>query len=218
MNTNNTKFRAGLTLVELVIAMTASLIVVLTVGALLVSGHRSWNDAFEYANGNLQVNSLETMLAFGSVGRRSNKSDYRLYVSAGESYLPVLPSSMFDPEEVVFGDAVEFRYWDEELNADFMDADVTGNAYAFFYVDDGKLMVDRGPYPPGAVGPSGHKRHSSNSRVLAENVESIEFSHTTKNAAGDGKGCVKLSLRLYDPEEERSITVKTATLMRNVWP
>ena len=205
-----------MTLVELIIAVVASLIVILSVSILLVSGHRSWNYAFNYANGPIQVNALETMITFGSMGRKSNKSDYKLYQVSGDSFVPVLPAGA-DPE-VVFGDAVEFRYWDTELNGSFMDIDITGNAYMLFYVEDGKLMVDRGPYPPGGVDSSGNKRDAASTRILAGNVEYAQFSHTTKNAAGDGKGCVKLDMRLYDPNEEQGITLKTATLMRNVWP
>jgi len=222
MNKIVKKFGAGLTLVELIIAVVASIIVLFSVAILLVSGHRGWNYAFNYANGPVQVNAIETMITFGSMGRRSNKSDYKLYQSdvEGTSYSVVLPSSTEDPEEVVFGDAVEFRYWIGDLQDDFMDTDKTGNAYMLFYVKDGKLMVDRGPYPPGGIDSSGNRIDDSTTttQVLAENVEFAEFSHTTKNIAGDGKGCVKLNMRLYDEEEDQGITIKTATLMRNVWP
>ncbi len=217
MNKIDKKNRAGLTLVELIIGVVASIIVLFSVGILLVSGHRGWNYAFNYANGPVQVNAMETMLTFGSMGRRSNKSDYKLYQISGDAYIPAVPVGP-DPEEVVFGDAVEFRYWDADLNAGFMDTDITGNTYMLFYVEDRKLMVDRGLYPPGGVDSSGNKLEGLSTRVLADNVEFAQFSHTTENFAGDGKGCVKLNMRLYDEEEDQGITVKTATLMRNVWP
>ena len=212
-----------MTLVELIIGVVASIIVVFTVAILLISGHRGWNRAFEYANGDIQVNAIETMITFGITGRKSNKSDYKLYEKQGETYVTVLPSSSEDPEEVVFGDAVEFRYWDAELNDSFMDTNKTGTAYALFYVEDDELKVDRGPYDPpggypGGVDSSGNKLETSNTIILARNVQFAQFSHTTKNAAGDGKGCVKLDLQLYDPNEDRGINVKAATLMRNVWP
>ena len=221
MNKIYKKFSAGLTLVELIIAVVASIIVLFSVGILLVSGHRGWNYAFNYANGPIQVNAMETMITFGSMGRRSNKSDYKLYQLSGDAYIPAVPTGP-DPEEVVFGDAVEFRYWDADLNDGFMDTDITGNTYMLFYVEEGKLMVDRGRYnppdDPGGVDSSGNKLDGLSTRVLAENVEFAEFSHTTENFAGDGKGCVRLNLRLYDEEEDQGITVKTATLLRNVWP
>ncbi len=216
------KFAAGLTLVELIIAVVASIIVLFSVAILLISGHRGWNYAFNYANGPIQVNAIETMMAFGSMGRRSNKSDYKLYLRSGDLFIPAVPTGPNPENEVVFGDAVEFIYWDAELNDSFMDVDIKGNAYILFYVEDGKLMVEKGPYSPptypGGVDSSGNKLEGLSIRVLAENVEFAQFSHTTKNAAGDGKGCVKLDMRLYDPNEEQGITLKTATLMRNVWP
>jgi len=211
-----------LTLIELIIGVVASIIVLLTVAILLISGNRGWSRAFDYAHGKIQVNAIETMITFGISGRRANKSDYKFYKKDGETYEVVHPSSPEDPEEVVFGDAVEFRYWDAELNDSFMDTSKTGTAYILYYVEDGKLMLDRGPYnppdDPGGVGPSGNKLEPSSTIILAENVQSAVFSHTTKNAAGDGKGCVKLDMQLYDPNEDRGITIKTATLMRNVWP
>ena len=223
MNKTGRKFKSGLTLIELIIGVVASIIVIFTVAILLISGHRGWNRAFEYANGDIQVNAIETMINFGISGRRANKSDYKLYEKQGEAYIPVLPSSAEDPEEVIFGDAVEFRYWDAELNDSFMDTDITGTAYMLFYVEDGKLKVDRGPYnppdDPGGVNASGNKIVAPSTIILARNVLALtKFSHTTKNADGDGKGCVKLDLWLYDPNEDKGINVKAATLMRNVWP
>ena len=218
MHKTDRKFKTGMTLVELIIGVIASLIVLLTVAVLLISGNRSWNKAFSYAHSGIRLNAIETMIAFGVSGRKANKSDYKLYKKEGEAYVPVLPSSTEDPEEVVFGDAVEFRYWDAELNASFMDTTITGTAYMLFYVEDGKLKIDYGNYPPGGIDSSGNRRSPSSTRMLARNVQSAVFSHTTKNAAGDGKGCVKLDMQLYDPNEEHKITVKTATLMRNVWP
>jgi len=220
MNKTGRKFRAGMTLIELIISVVASIIVLLTVAVLLISGNRGWYQAFDYAHSGVRLNAIETMIAFGISGRKANKSDYKLYKKDedGGTYEVVRPSSEEDPEEVVFGNAVEFRYWDAELNDSFMDTSITGTAYLLFYVEDDKLKLDRGPYPPGGVDASGNKLTPTSSRILALNVESAVFSHTTKNAAGDGKGCVKLDMHLYDPNEEHELTVKTATLMRNVWP
>jgi hypothetical protein len=219
------KFRTGLTLIELVAASAIDLIVMSAAAALLVSGHRGWSRAYGYANSNIQRNAVETMLAFGKIGRMSNKTDYVLYkVNSGTFTGPVLPPAS-DPQAVVFGDAVEFRHWDTDLahmsesqQKATMKADVTGNAYVLFYLEGGYLKVDRGRYPPGGVDGAGTKRTPSSTQVLAENVQYLRFSHTTRNAQGDGQGCVKLEMRLHDTTRGTSITVETATLMRNVWP
>jgi hypothetical protein len=165
------------------------------------------------------------MLAFGKIGRMSNKSDYVLYRVTGSTFAgPVLPSPS-NPEEVVFGDAVEFRRWDTDLAAmdedeqkAVMKTDVTGNAYALFYLEGGDLKVDCGSYPPGAINASGKKRAASSTQILAKNVQYLRFSHTTKDAEGEGQGCVRMEMRLHDPDKNETITVETATLMRNVWP
>jgi hypothetical protein len=215
---NNRKFRSGLTLIEVMMGVTASVIVLLTVAILLVSGHHDFNKAFKYANGDIQMNAIETMINFGITGRKSNKTDYKLYQNDGGNFETVLPSLPSNPEEVVFGNAVEFRYWNSDLNSSFMDTDVTGNAYALYYVEDNELKVDRGVYPPGGVDASGNKRVPASTATLAKNVQSVIFSHMTTNAEGDGNGCVKMDLTLYDAVEDRGVNVKTATLMRNVWP
>ncbi len=230
MHHKNKKFRAGITLVELVIAVVAGLIVILTAGLLLASGYRGWKKAYDYAYGDVQVNALETMVAFGKTGRMSNKSDYVMYKVTGSTFTgPVLPAPS-NPEEVVFGDAVEFRYWDTDLSLlsesqqkDIMKTDVTGTAYALFYVEGGVLKVDRGPYDPcngkpGGVTSGKRTTPPASTQILAKNVQFVRFSHTTKDAKGDGQGCVRMELKLYDSSKDQAITVETATLMRNVWP
>jgi hypothetical protein len=228
MKENRRKYTKGMTIVELIIGVVVSLIVLLSVGLLLVSGQKGWLWGYRYAYGSVQVNALETMIAFGKTGRMSNKSDYVLYNYDSINFNgPVLPSDLSNPIEVVSGNAVELRYWDAALNGTFMDTDVTGNAYALFYVEDSKLKVERGLYPTstgaggkkyGGVNASGTKVAPVSTQILAENVQSVVFSHTTQDKFGNGNGCVKMDLALYDSKDDMGIHVKTATLMRNVWP
>jgi len=121
---------------------------------------------------------------------------------------------------------VEFRYWDVELDSEdshqLMDVTKTATAYALFYLDDDKLKVDYGPYPPGAVPEGGGSKNSSDimTTTLAENVTTDPnigaFSHTTLN--GVGRGCVRINITLTDPEDGENIRVMTATMLRNIWP
>jgi hypothetical protein len=215
---NRRKFRPGFTLIEIVMASTIALISGLVVGGLIVAGQRSWTRAFNRANFGVQADALQTMITFGSLGRKSNKMDYRVYRVEGGRFLRAVP--LHDPEEVVSGQAVEFRYWDVELDSSLMDTEKTGTAYALFYVDGDQLKVDEGPYPPGGVNASGQRILSGDAttRIIAQNVETVEFSHTTRNLEGDGYGCVRMDLKLADRNDKNVITVRTATLMRNVWP
>jgi hypothetical protein len=170
------------------------------------------------------------MLTFGRIGRMSNRfgiindePGYVIYDSDGSVFTPAEPLTA--ETEVVFGDAVEFRYWDVELDEDdtqgLIDMGKIATAYALFYIDGDKLKVDYGPYPPGAVPRGGGSRNTSNIRtiVLAENVtarSSRAFSHTT--VAGVGQGCVRINIVIEDPEDNESINVMTASLVRNIWP
>jgi prepilin-type N-terminal cleavage/methylation domain-containing protein len=222
MKISNRKFevRNGFTLIELVIAVAASLTVLLISGVLLESGQRSWARAFSYTNSKTQLDALTATITFGRVGRQSNKLDYKLYnVTGGSHFIGVdLPAV---PQQVVKGKAVEFHYWgDDEINSDIMDTSVTGTAYALFYLDDDKLMLDTGPYPPGGVDAAGNLNSGASvtTVTLAENVVALEFSHTTRNLEGKGRGCVRLEMTLRDPQDNSLTTVTAATLMRNVWP
>ena len=138
---------------------------------------------------------------------------------------PALPT-ISTGQEVVWGNAVEFRFWDVPLdNADsynLLDVTKTGTAYALFYVDEDRLKVDYGPYPPGAAPEGGGARNTSGvkTQVLAENVSTETgvgaFSHTT--ISGAGQRTVRINVIVSDPSDGRTIKLMTATLLRNLWP
>ena len=228
MRNRRYEFRSGLTLIELTIAMTLNLIVILAVGVLLVGGTRAWQHTYNSANKKLKQDALATTIAFGSVGRKANRLGYTIYKKKGETFVPALPQTS-DPQEVVSGDAVEFRYWDVGLDKadsyNLMDVNKMATAYAFFYLDGGQLKVDYGPYPPGAVPESGGSKNASGviTKVLLAEHVSIDkdstagaFSHTT--IGGTGQGSVRINIILTDPADNETIRVMTATLMRNIWP
>jgi prepilin-type N-terminal cleavage/methylation domain-containing protein len=209
---------AGFTLIEMIIAMAASLIVFLAVGILTSSGQRSWTKTYNSNNSDLQVGTISATAALGAFGRKANKTDYRLYKLVGGKYERVVPET--DPEEVVVGDAVEFRYWNTELNADIMNSNKTATAYVLFYIDNGNLKTDYGPFPPGSINETGHRITGNGvaTVTLIRNVTAVEFSHTTQNMAGDGKGCIRMKLTATDPITGNPKVILAATLMRNTWP
>jgi len=212
--------------------MVIALILLLTVGVVVTSGHRAWQWTYNTAHKKIKQDAEAVMLVFGSVGRKSNRLafDYSIgespiYDITSGTFTPVQPESSGDEEEVVSGDAVEFRYWDVELDSedtqDLMDVTKKATAYALFYLDDDKLKVDYGPYPPGAVpAGGGFKNTPDRTTVLAKNVttdvDGGAFSHTT--ISGVGQGSVRINITITDPEDGERIKVMTATLMRNMWP
>jgi type II secretory pathway pseudopilin PulG len=210
----------GLTLIETLVAMAAAFIVMLTVALLVQSGYRGWNQTFNNANRESRLGALDTMIALGAIGRKSNKMDYRVYEFDGATYEQVGVDPPSNPDDILIGQAVEFRYWDKELDADLVNPTITATAYALFYLSGDKLKVDYGPYPPGGVNASGNRITGANvtTVTLAQNVFSVEFSHTAKNITGDGKGSVRMKLVVTDPEDGSTKTTLAATLMRNVWP
>ena len=195
------------------------------VGALLDGGNRIWLRTYESAHGQKREEARAIKAAFGSVGRQANRTSYVLYRIERGRFIPVL-SDPSKAEAVVAGDAVEFRYWDVDLDASdshgVMDVDQIATAYALFYVEDEQLKVDYGPYPPGAVPSTGRARNTTGvtTIVLAENVtvdaDQKPFSHTA--SAGVGQGSVRLNVTLTDPENGATTRIVTGVLMRNIWP
>jgi len=217
--------RFGFTLVETSISTIANGILVIVVGVLFMSGNQAWQKTYAAANSRPKQDALAVSVAFGGMGRRANRLDYMLYTISGSALVPALPETS-DPEEVVWADAVEFRYWDVPLDDTdshgLVDVTKTATAYALFYLDNNQLKVDYGPYPPGAAPEDGGARNTSGvtTQVLAENVSAANeggaFSHTTLNRVG--QGAVRIDILLTDPITGEAINVSTATLMRNIWP
>ncbi|MFA5553781.1 MAG: hypothetical protein WCZ89_07445 [Phycisphaerae bacterium] len=217
MKTNkNTK--NGLTLTEMILAMATSFIVLLTSAIVILSGQRCWSATYRRNNSVLNVETIAATALFGTLGRKANKTNYEVYRVQDGKFTRALPIS--EPEEVVFGNAVEFRYWDKELSADVMKTEITATAYVLLYLEDEQLKADYGTYPPGAIDENGKKRTGNDIKtsVLVQNVTSLRFSHTTQNLQGQGKGSVRMRLTATDPVTGEEKVILAATLLRNVWP
>lgn len=221
------KFLSGISLVEVIIAMTVATVLVLVVGIILAGGQQAWHRTYDSANKQIKTEAEAVTVAFGSMGRRSNRLSYTIYNESSGNFTPALPQTS-DPQETVYGDAVEFKYWDVELESGdphgLMDPEKIATAYALFYIDQGMLKVDYGSVDSagiGAVPSGGGSRNTSNiyTVILAENVTPGSFgtfSHTT--IAGTGQGSVKIDVTLNDPDDNEKIRIMTGTLLRNVWP
>ena len=221
------RFGSGVTMIEIVLAMALNSMIALAVGILLISGNRGWQNIYDSANSEIREDAIVTTLTFGSVGRKANRLSYQIYKTGGDTFMPSLPQTS-DPQEIVSGDAVEFRYWDVALDEtdsyNLMDTAKKATAYALFYIDGDKLKVDYGPYPPGGVPEGGGSRNTTGvtTKILARNVsidgdsEAGAFSHTI--VSGVGQGSVRINIILTDPETGRTGKVMTSTLMRNIWP
>jgi type II secretory pathway pseudopilin PulG len=222
------KFYPGFTLVELAVSIVISLIVILAVGVLFASGFDTWQQTYKSTHDQVEEDSLSLSTAFGQIGRMANLNNYIIYTRAGNTFTPVT-SATPNVDTVVSGDAVEFRYWDVPLNAGdtnhLLDVTKTATAYALFYLDNGKIKVDYGPYNSatntGAIPTGGGARNTANihTTTLARNVTADVgikiFSHTMLN--GLGKGCIRVDAILTDPDGH-TIKVMTSVLLRNMWP
>lgn len=225
MRHNNRKFCPGFTLMELAVAMLISSILVLVVGMLIVSGTNAWQQTYNNAHRQSEEDATVVTAAFGNIGRMSNRTSYVIYGVTGATFTPAV-SPTPSQETVVSGNAVEFRYWNVALDAsdthNLMDVTKAATAYALFYLINGQLKVDYGPYPPGGVPVGGGGRNTANVNtiVLARNVSTDPslgaFSQTSLN--GVGKGCVRINIILTDPADGEQIRVMASVFMRNIWP
>jgi prepilin-type N-terminal cleavage/methylation domain-containing protein len=211
----------GFTLIEIIVAMAAGLIVTLTVAMLVQSGYRSWNQAYNTANAGSRLDSIATTTSFGTYGRKSNKNDYYVYRVAGATFTAP-PVNPLDPDEILTGQAVEFRYWGTDLEDDMLTPTSVADQYALFYLDNGQLKLDLGTSTGGptggAINAAGHRVAPVSTTTLAKHVTSVTFSHTKKTPAGGGLGCVRMRLEINDPADHKSKTLIAATYIRNVWP
>jgi heptaprenylglyceryl phosphate synthase len=137
--------------------MAISLMLFSAVGLLLISGNRAWQQTYNSANEKIKQDADAVTIAFGSMGRKANRLGYTIYNINGNTFIPAVPNPS-NPQQVVSGNAVEFRYWDVEFDQTdshhVMDVTKIATAYALFYLKDGQLKVDYGPYPPGAYLPA----------------------------------------------------------------
>lgn len=143
------RFRSGVILTELVITTAISLVLVSAIGVLLISGNRTWQQTYDSAHKQIKQDAQAVTVTFGSMGRKSNRLGYIIYNINinGNTFTPAVPTTS-NPEEVVSGDAVEFRYWDVKLDEtdshDLIDVQKTATAYALFYLEGNQLKVDYG--------------------------------------------------------------------------
>jgi hypothetical protein len=197
-------------------AMAGGLIVKLTVAMLVQSGHTSWNKSYKAANCDSRLDSLSTIKAFGSFGRKANKKDYYVYRVSGSTFTQVAGT-------VTDANAVEFRFWSTDLEADMLTPTSFADKYALFYLDDGKLKLDigtsTGGSTGGAINASGYRVTGGGvtTVTLASHVTNVQFGHTV-GSGSVGNGCVRMKLLINDPADNQSKTFLAATFIRNVWP
>jgi hypothetical protein len=224
MRRNKRKFCPGFSLIELLVTISISLVAILVLGVLFVSGIDSWKETYNKAHGQIEEDSRAITIAFGSMGRMANRSNYVIYRKTGSTYTPRV-SATPSVDTVVSGDSVEFRYWDVPLDTHdthhLIDVMKTATAYAFFYLDGTELKIDYGSCPPGAVPAGGGTKNPPNSTIiLARNVSADPnigiFSDTMLNNIR--KGSVRINAILTDPNDGDTIRVMTSTFMRNTWP
>ncbi len=208
----------GLTLIEMAVSIAVGLIIILAVGVVLVGGERGWQNLYNSIHNPMRYDADKFTITFTILGRKSNRIDYRLYTVTDEGNFQQAIAGT-NNEETVLADAVEFVYWDVPFDAsdshNLLDTEKLGTAYALIYPQDGKLKIDYGSYPPSAINGIS-KRSADRTEILVENLTFAEFSHTTVSKVG--RGCVRATVEITDPETNESMTIKAATLMRNIWP
>jgi hypothetical protein len=216
------KFKA-LSLVELIMAMAVASILILASGTLLLGGSTAYRRIYTSIHEPIRQDSKTLTVAFKTIGRKANRTNYKVYKIINGSFIEAAPEP---GESIAAGQAVEFRYWDEpfyELSRSMKEMDITdtGTHYVLFYLDDDEIRVDYGKVVDGvgAILNKTRQTHNISTQIMARDVDLEEntdiFSHEI--IGGAGSGCVMLNATLTN-EDGDSIQIKTATLLRVVWP
>lgn len=220
------RIRSGVTLVELMMAATISTLLVLGVGILLVGGQRFWQRTYSDSQKQIRQDVQAIMIKFGSMGRKSNCissggwQGYKIYANHGDT----VPATTIPGTLIATGNAAEFGYWncnwdDAGFNpSTIVDKNKACTDYVEFYLTGSTFKAEYGVYDYSQSG----QKVPARTEILAQNASAGTagmgiFSHTT-DISGNGKGCVRISLKLTDPVDGKVITIKTATLLRVVWP
>lgn len=216
---------AGLTFIELIIAMFAGTILTLVLGTLLLGSNNAYGYIYSSVNAPIRQDAIMITTLFGSIGRKSNRSHYTVYTIRNSSFIEATPEN---GQTVAVGQAVEFRYWDEPFYELFgqsdqtMDVSDTGTRYALFFLDGDTLYGDFGPVENGVGAIQNGRRVQTDQTETRQLVSDVDigkgtelFSHEI--VGGSGSGCVNLTMTLTNDEGE-SVDIKTATLLRVVWP
>jgi len=207
----------GFTLLELVVAIVILMIPLLVLGSLMAFGQQRWLAIYRSAHDTVQQDALVTRTTFSHLGRKANRVAYTLYTWNNNQYAEAAPQS---GQTIAVGKAVEFRYWDTASpQASYIDVRNTGTHYAFLYQDGTRLKADYGLVDAAGVGAvsGGSRRTPTRTDILASNVTSLEFSHSIVSG-NIGQGSVRIQMVLTDPGSGATKLVKTAVLLRNIWP
>ena len=213
----------GFSLIEMMVVVAIVAIPLLAVGILAAGGSKSFQQTYNSIHKPIKEDAMAAMVAFGAVGRKSNRSNYMVYKITNGVFTEAQPPV---GQEIATGQAVEFRYWDQPFDPTNPDPDAleitnTGTHYALFYLDGDELKVDYGTVAGGIGGVQSSARTTATAStvVLCRNVDLSEgdalFNHTV--ISGTGMGSVRMNIKLTDDDNE-SVQIKTSTLLRMNWP
>lgn len=214
----------GFSLIEMMIVVAIIAIPILAVGILAAGGSRSFQQTYDSIHKPIKEDAMATMTAFGTIGRKSNRSNYRVFKISSGVYTEAEPLLN---EEIATGQAVEFRYWQQPFDPqnpgdDVLEVTNTGTHYALFYLDGDQLKADYGTVVNGLAGVQGGSRTTSNiinTVLLARDVNlsagSEIFNHNV--VGGTGMGSVRMNMVLTDDDAD-SVEIKTSVLLRMNWP
>ncbi len=201
------RFAMGLTMVELVVTLSISVIPISSVGILIVNGQRSWQNSYQSANRPVLADSQHAFSLFERTGRKSDGSS-SVVLPTGSSEGQTDSVLTINADFMQTGKAVEFRYWSAEKPYGSVPTE-----YARFYFDSEskELKLDRGEYPYKIIGRTIYP--GIGTMILSKNVEDVKFSRTIINNAP--QNCIRMALTLTDPTDGKVFELIAVTLMRN---
>ena len=207
------RFRKGISLIELVVAIGISVIPISTVAILLVSSLNSINKTYTIANRRIENDGQDATVVFGKIGRKSIPETCTISSLTGRPR-----ASSVSASTVISGSSIMFGYNTIDISTidtskikinrssrnNVKPSSLGAMEYAFFYLNrqENKLKVD---YSNGGS--------VTKTVVLADNVMDVRFSRTIMN--NTQQGCVRMEMTLKDPVDGKLFTVMASTLLRS---
>lgn len=186
MSVNNNNFRAGVTLIELVVTIIAAVILLLGITGILAAGHKNFKTMFKRTSEGVVPDAYAARRAFDTFVRKASIKRY------DPSTVNITPSNY-----------IYVYYYSDPNNVNIEVPD----RFAYFYQNGTQLILDQGNVPDfnAIIDPSGLPRTST--YVLADNVSSVNFTVFMYS--------VKMSL-ILDSENIPGNTNKLETLKMSV--
>ena len=130
MAEKNKHFRSGITLIEVIIAVLAAVILMIGITGILAAGHKNYKTMYDRIKSPVVRNAYEARRIFDRIVRKSSLEDGHIFLDEAYFYYYNIPLT-----------------GDGQVDIDAFRAIEQPNRFAHFYLVNRDLILDQGPVP-----------------------------------------------------------------------